>query len=112
MRIWIILLFMMNQNFNYEEKFLNDKELLSVINCGEHHNINIEEIKNKNVEIIFTHSVISSGKTYITDLICKTSNDFYLYLSKTTMEDKCLLKIYYKQDKKNFVDLLIKSFKK
>jgi hypothetical protein len=28
------------------------------------------------------------------------------------MDDKCLLKIYYKQDKKNFVDLLIKSFKK
>lgn len=97
--------------FKYENKFLKDKDLLSIIDCGDYHNINIDEIRKKNVEVIFTESVMVSNKEIITDLICKTSNDFYLYLSKKPLDDKPFLKIYYNQDKKNFVNLLIKSFK-
>ena len=98
--------------FKYENKFLQGKDLLSVIDCGEHHNININEISKRKVEIIFTNSFMTPTSQVITDLICKTSNDLYLYLSKNPLDENSYLKIYYNQDKKNFVDLLIKSFKK
>ena len=38
--------------FKYENKFLQGKDLLSVIDCGEHHNININEIGKRKVEIM------------------------------------------------------------
>ena len=98
--------------YKFESDFLKDKELLSVIDCGEYHNLTTDSLKNKNVETLFVNSILYLDKEFITDFICKTTNNFYLYLSTTVMENRPMLKIYYKPKDKNFVDLLIKSFKK
>lgn len=98
--------------FKFEEKFLEDKELLSIVNCGDNHNLTIDEVKNRKVEILFTNSIISNKKEFLTDLICKTPNGFYLYLSTTVMEQRYMLKIYHKINDKGLVDLLIKSIQK
>ena len=98
--------------FKFEEKFLEDKELLSIVNCGEFHNLTIDELKNRKVEIIFTNSIMSNKKEFVTDLICKTPNEFYLYLSTTIMEQRYMLKIYHKYSDKNLVELLIKNIQK
>ena len=45
--------------FKFEEKFLEDKELLSIVNCGDNHNLNIDELMKKNVETIFKYSILS-----------------------------------------------------
>lgn len=98
--------------FKFEEKFLEDKELLSIVNCGNNHNININELMSKKVETIFINSFHYPSNDFITDYICKTTNNFYIYLSTTVMENNYMLKIYYKPNDKNFVDIFLKSLKK
>jgi hypothetical protein len=98
--------------FKFEEKFLEDKELLSIIDCGNRHNLNIENLMTRNVNILFMNSIDYPKNEFITDLICQTTNNFYLYLSTTVMENSYMLKIYYKQEDRQFVKLLLKTFKK
>jgi len=98
--------------FKFEEKFLEDKELLSIVNCGDNHNLNIDELMKKNVETIFKYSMNYPQNEFVTDYICKTTNNFYIYLSTTVMESRYMLKIYYKPSNKNFVDIFLKSLKK
>ena len=98
--------------FKFEEKFLEDKELLSIVNCGDNHNLNIDELMKKNVETIFIYSMNYPQNEFVTDYICKTTNNFYIYLSTTVMESRYMLKIYYKPTNKNFVDIFLKSLKK
>ena len=98
--------------FKFEEKFLEDKELLSIVNCGDNHNLNIDELMKKNVETIFIYSMSYPQNEFVTDYICKTTNNFYIYLSTTIMESRYMLKIYYKPTNKNFVDIFLKSLKK
>ena len=98
--------------FKFEEKFLEDKELLSIVNCGDNHNLNIDELMKKNVETIFIYSMSYPQNEFVTDYICKTTNNFYIYLSTTVMESRYMLKIYYKPTNKNFVDIFLKSLKK
>lgn len=98
--------------FKFEEKFLEDKELLSIVNCGDNHNLNIDELMKKNVETIFIYSMSYPQNEFVTDYICKTTNNFYIYLSTTVMESRYMLKIYYKPSNKNFVDIFLKSLKK
>lgn len=98
--------------FKFEEKFLEDKELLSIVNCGDNHNLNIDELMKKNVETIFVYSMSYPQNEFVTDYICKTTNNFYIYLSTTVMESRYMLKIYYKPTNKNFVDIFLKSLKK
>jgi hypothetical protein len=98
--------------FKFEKKFLKDKELLSIVDCGENHNIKIDELMKKNVEAVFKNSILTYNNEFITDYICKTTNNFYIYLSTTVMENRYMLKIYYKPTDKNFVDIFLKSLKK
>jgi hypothetical protein len=98
--------------FKFEKKFLKDKELLSIVDCGENHNIKIDELMKKNVETVFKNSILTYNNEFITDYICKTTNNFYIYLSTTVMENRYMLKIYYKPTDKNFVDIFLKSLKK
>jgi len=98
--------------FRFEEKFLEDKGLISIVNCGDNHNLNIDELMKKKVETIFINSLNYPQNEFVTDYICKTTNNFYIYLSTTVMESKYMLKIYYKPNDKNFVDIFLKSLKK
>jgi hypothetical protein len=98
--------------FKFEKKFLKDKELLSIVDCGETHNLTIDELKTKKIEILFSKTVRQGGNDFITDLIVKTTNNFYIYLSTTVMEARYMLRIYYKPNDKNFVDLFLKTLKK
>lgn len=98
--------------FKFEKKFLKDKELLSIIDCGDNHDLNIENLKDRNVQVIFSKSVFNHNKEFFTDLIVKTTNNFYIYLSTTTMENRCMLKLYYKQNDKNFVKIFLNTIKK
>jgi hypothetical protein len=98
--------------FKFEKKFLKDKELLSIVDCGDSHNLTIDELKSKKVETIFSKSIHRLGKEFYTDLIVKTTNNFYIYLSTTVMESTYMLKIYFKPNDKNIVDILLKTFKK
>ena len=98
--------------FKFEEKFLNDKELLSIVDCGENHNLQINELMKKNVETLFTNSVRYQDIEFVTDYICKTTNNFYIYLSTTVMENRYMLKLYYNPKDKNFVEIFLKSLKK
>jgi hypothetical protein len=66
----------------------------------------------KNVETVFKNSILTYNNEFITDYICKTTNNFYIYLSTTVMENRYMLKIYYKPTDKNFVDIFLKSLKK
>jgi hypothetical protein len=98
--------------FKFEKKFLKDKELLSIVDCGETHNLTIDELKAKKIEILFSKTVRHGSNDFITDLIVKTTNNFYIYLSTTVMETRYMLRIYYKPNDKNFVDLFLKTLKK
>jgi hypothetical protein len=98
--------------FKFEKKFLKDKELLSIVDCGETHNLTIDELKTKKIEILFSKTIRQGSNDFITDLIVKTTNNFYIYLSTTVMETRYMLRVYYKPNDKNFVDLFLKTLKK
>jgi hypothetical protein len=99
--------------FKYENKFLKDKNFLSIIKLANKVDITTNDLDGKNVEKIFTDSILYEDGEIVTDFICKLKSGVYIYLSKEMPQSSNYeLKIYYEQNQKNEILFLIKNLKK
>ena len=104
----------MNQNsdFKHQDKFLNDKPLLSYCDIFDNHGLSPEILKNRDTTIIFSESKIYTNGELISDFICKLKSGVYLYLSLYGQSSSYKLRAYYSSEQRNELDFLINSIKR
>jgi hypothetical protein len=105
---------MMSQNsdFKHQDKFLNDKPLLSYCDIFDNHGLTPEVLKNRDTAIIFSESKIYTNGELISDFICKLKSGIYLYLHNKDNSTTYKLRAYYTIENRKELDLLINNIKR
>lgn len=98
--------------FKHEEKFLKDKTLLSYCDIFDNHGLKPNELKNKDITIIFSESKVYVDGEMISEYICRLKSGVYLYLSLYGQSGSYKLRAYYSHEQRNELDFLINSIKR
>jgi len=98
--------------FKHEKKFLQDKPLLSYCDVFDNHGLKPNELKNKDITIIFSESKVYVDGEVIVEHICKLRSGVYLYLSKNSEGNTYKLRAYYTQELRKELDFLINNIKR
>jgi hypothetical protein len=98
--------------FSFEEKFLKDKDFLSITTITEGHGLTPDTFKNKNHTEIFVDSFFYSNGEVILDYICKLKSGIYFYFSKIDIHSNYKLKAYYSIEQRSELNFLIKNILK
>jgi hypothetical protein len=98
--------------FKHQEKFLQDKPLLSYCDVFDNHGLTPNELKNKDITIIFSESKVYVDGEVIEEYICKLRSGVCLYLSKNSGGNTYKLRAYYTQELRKELDFLINNIKR
>ena len=98
--------------FKHQEKFLQDKPLLSYCAVSDNHGLTPNELKNKDITTIFSESKVYVDGEVIEEYICKLKSGVYLYLSKNSVGYTYKLRAYYTQELRKELDFLINNIKR
>jgi hypothetical protein len=101
-----------NSDFKHQDKFLNDKPLLSYCDVFDNHGLTPEILKNRDTAIIFSESKIYTNGELISDFICRLKSGLYLYLSIYGQSVTFKLRVYYSQEQRTELDFLINGIKR
>jgi hypothetical protein len=101
-----------NSDFKHQDKFLNDKPLLSYSDIFDGHGLTPEIMKNRDMSIIFSESKIYTNGELISDFICRLKSGLYLYLSVYGQSVVYKLRIYYSPEQRTELEFLINGIKR
>lgn len=101
-----------NSDFKHQDKFLNDKPLLSYCDVFDNHGLTPEIMKNRDMSIIFSESKIYTNGELISDFICRLKSGLYLYLSVYGQSVIYKLRIYYSPEQRTELEFLINGIKR
>lgn len=99
-----------NKHFLIEGEFLKKFGLLSIIEYSGNHNLSPDKIEDKG-ELIFRKSVTNQTVEYVSDIIVKIKDSFFIYLSSTDMDKNYKMKLFFEPKFLGQTKIFLKSLK-
>ena len=101
---------MTEKHFTIENEFLKKFGLLSSIEFSGNHDLNPDKIEDKG-ELIFRKSINNQKTEYVSDIIVKIKDSFFIYLSSTDMDKNYKKRLFFEPKFLGQTKLFLKSLK-